>query len=225
MNSYELTFYDQLLKFQLFQGLSRTELLQMTGSTKFGFTKLAPAKTLLRDGDECRQLFFLVGGSIRLTTQSDDRAYAVTEQLNAPWLLQPETLFGAQPRYTCTVVTATEAHFISLSKDEVLRLLDEFFIFRLNLLNLLATQSQRSSRRPWRRASASLRERVVRFMLDHSVYPAGHKEIRILMTRLALEVGDSRLDVSRVLNQMQAESLVELHRGRIVVPSLERLFM
>ena len=36
---------------------------------------------------------------------------------------------------------------------------------------------------------------------------------------------DSRLNVSRVLNQLQREGLVELHRGRVVIPQLERLLM
>jgi DNA-binding GntR family transcriptional regulator len=45
------------------------------------------------------------------------------------------------------------------------------------------------------------------------------------MERLAVEVNDSRLDVSRALNDMQRRGLLELHRGRIVIPSLERLFM
>ena len=43
------------------------------------------------------------------------------------------------------------------------------------------------------------------------------------MQRLADELGDSRLDVSRMLNQLQAESWLQLHRGRIEIPSLEKL--
>ena len=34
-----LQLYDHLLRFQFFQGLSRSELLQMAGNTKFGFLK------------------------------------------------------------------------------------------------------------------------------------------------------------------------------------------
>jgi len=49
--------------------------------------------------------------------------------------------------------------------------------------------------------------------------------VQILMTRLAMEVNDSRLNVSRALNAMQQRGLLRLHRGRIEVPSLERLLM
>jgi hypothetical protein len=45
------------------------------------------------------------------------------------------------------------------------------------------------------------------------------------MNQLAQEVGDSRLDVSRVLNAMQTEGLLRLRRSIIEIPSLERLLM
>ena len=225
MGSLSLSFYDKLLQFHLFQGLSRAELLQMAGNTKFGFLKLAPRKPVVREGDLCQELRFLVSGRLQITTESDDHSYAVVEPVSAPWLLQPEALFGASPRYSASVVTLSEAHFITVSKDEVLRLLDDFFIFRLNLLNYLATQTQRRVRHAWRRAPRSLRERIIIFFLDHSVYPAGHKEFRILMTQLAQQLGCSRLDVSRALNALQREGFLLLRRGRIEVPSLERLLM
>ena len=221
----DLRLYDSLQPFPLFQGLSRTELLQLAGQTKFGFQKLAVGKTVVREGDACNQLLFLVSGSLSVSTVSDDRHYTVIEYLSAPWLLQPEGIFGAHPQYISTVVTLSESHFITLSKDEVLRLLDDFLIIRLNLLNLLATQSQRRGHWPWRKAPADLRQRIVRFFLDHSVYPAGSKTFHILMNQLAQEVNDSRLDVSRVLNAMQTEGLLRLRRGIIEIPSLERLLM
>lgn len=217
--------YDHLLQFPLFQGLSRAELLQLAGQTKFGFLKLAAGQTLVHEGDVSSQLYFLIDGQLTLSTVGDARRYTVVESLAAPWLLQPEALFGANPRYTSTVVTVDEAHLFTLSKDEVMRLLDDFLIIRLNFLNMMATQSQRRAHQPWRRTPETLRQRIVRFFLDHCIYPAGSKTFLLLMTQLALEVGDSRLDVSRVLNAMQAEGLLRLHRGRIEIPFLERLLM
>ena len=215
--------YDHLLQFSLFQGLSRSELLLMAGNTKFGFLKLPAGKTVVSDGSLCTQLFFLIDGSLTLTTSSDDHGYSVTERLSAPWLLQPEALFGLSPRYSCTATADTGTHFITLSKDEVLRLLDDFLIIRLNLLNLLALLAQRRRQLQWRSAPQSLRERFVRFLAARSAYPAGPKQLHILMTRLAQELGCNRLSVSQMLNQLQDDALLQLHRGRIDVPSLERL--
>lgn len=220
-----MQFYDQLLQFPLFQGLSHNELLQMAGQTKFGFQKLAEGKNVIREDEPCHHLLFLTKGQLTITHHSDDHAYSVVEQVHAPWLLQPEVLFGTLTRYTLTAQAATAVHLMTLSKDEVLRLMSDFLIIHLNMLNMLSAQVQRRSHLPWRRAPQDLHERIIRFLLDHCLYPAGPKEFRILMQRLADEVGDSRLDVSRELNKMQAAGLIALHRGRIEIPSIERLLM
>ena len=218
-------FYEQLLQFSLFKGLSRAELLQMAGNTRFGFQKIPAGKVVVQEGQMCHQLYFLVKGTLEIERSSDDHSYSMTEQLQAPWQFQPESLFGLSLRFTMTVRTSTDCHFILLSKDEVLRLFDELFIFRLNFLNQLALQSQQYGHRIWRCAPQHLSDRLARFFIDHAVYPAGRKELHILMRQLAVEVNDSRLNVSNALNAMRQKGLVELYRSRIVIPLLERLFM
>ena len=107
----------------------------------------------------------------------------------------------------------------------MVRLSEDFLVFRLNLMNHLATQTQKLIQSQWRRNPLSLRERIVRFLFHHTLYPAGPKTFHILMERLAEEVNDSRLNVSRTLNRMQETGVLELHRGRIEIPQLERLLM
>ena len=66
---------------------------------------------------------------------------------------------------------------------------------------------------------------IVRFFFSHCLYPAGAKTFYILMTQMGQELNDSRLDISRALNQMQEDGLLTLHRGRIEIPMLEQLLM
>ena len=220
-----LQIYDKLLQFPLFQGMSRDDLELVAGHTRLGFMKAAPGKTVISAGDACSHLYFLVSGSLRVETTANDGGYKVEEQMSAPYILQSEAIFGYRQSFTHTFVADQAASLISIDKDEVLRLSEDFLVFRLNLLNLFATHAQKLSRLFWRQPPQSLGERVVRFFAQHCVYPAGPKMFHILMNRLALEVNDSRLDVSRVLNQLQHEGKVVLHRGRVEIPQLERLLM
>ena len=43
------------------------------------------------------------------------------------------------------------------------------------------------------------------------------------MERLAEELNDSRLHISETLNAMATRGLIELSRGKINIPSIERL--
>ena len=220
-----LQIYDRLLQFPLFQGMSRDDLEIVAGHTRFGFMKVAAGRQVISAGDPCTHLYFLINGTLKIETFSDDSRYSVVEQMSSPYILQQESIFGYYQRYTHNFYALTDANFLTLDKEEVVRLSEDFLVFRLNLMNHLATQTQKLIQAQWRRNPLSLRERIVRFLFQHTLYPAGPKTFHILMERLAEEVCDSRLNVSRTLNRMQAAGIIELHRGRIEIPQLERLLM
>ncbi len=221
----QLRLYDQLLLFPLFLGMSRADLLQLVGHTRFDFRKFDAGQVVVNEGDTCSNLYFLIQGKILLSHFSDDRSYRVEETLSSPWMIEPEQLFGLSTRYTMRVCAETPCHFILLSKEEVLRLLDSFLTLRLNYLNFLSTTIQQRTHRFWRRTPRSLEGRIIQFLIDHCVYPAGPKTFYMLMRQLADSLNDSRLNVSKALNDMQEKGLLQLHRGRILIPSLEQLFV
>lgn len=220
-----LQIYDKLLQFALFQGMSRDDLELVAGHTRFGFSKVQQGKIVAKEGDSCTHLLFLINGELRVETCPDNHGYTVVEQMQAPYMLQAEAIFGYNQRFTHTFVAQTDTSFITIDKEEVVRLSEDFLVFRLNLLNIFATQTQKLAHQPWRPCPASLRERLVRFFVQHCAYPAGPKTFYILMNQLAEELNDSRLNISRALNEMQRDGWLQLNRGRIEIPSLEQLIM
>ena len=217
--------YDQLLRFSLFQGMSHADLMEVVTHTKLGFNKLPNGKNIAKEGEICTHLTFLTHGSLQCETVSDDGSCKVVESIKAPYIIQPDRLFGLSQRYSSTFKTSSPCNFITIDKQEVFLLLETQLVFRLNLLNILATENQRLHRRAWRTAPKSLRERLVRYFFSRCLYPAGPKTFYVLMKQIADDLNDSRLDISRALNDMQRDQQLTLHRGRIEIPSLERLLM
>ena len=209
-----LRIYDQLLQFPLFQGMSRDDLEIIAGHIRFGFVKLSAGKPIIRIGEACTQLCFLINGTVKVEPYGDEHRYMVVEQVSAPDILQPEAIFGYYQSYTHNFTALTDVNLLTIAKEEVLRLLEDFLVFRLNMVNQFATQTQKQIHQIWRRSPLTLRDRLIRFLTFY-----------VLMERLAEELNDSRLNVSRVLNRLQNEGLLELHRGRIEIPQLERLLM
>ncbi len=220
-----LHLYDKLLQFTLFQGMSHADLMEVVTHTKIGFHKHPKGKRLIVAGDPCDRLVFLINGSLQTEHVADNHAYRVIERLSAPFLLEPACLFGIHQRYTCTYTTLTNVNFITIDKQEVMLLLETQLVFRLNMLNQMATETQRLLHQPWRTCPKTLRERIILFFFAHCQYPAGAKTFFILMQQLADLLNDSRLDISVALNELQADGLLTLHRGRIEVPMIERLLM
>lgn len=218
-----LQLYDKLIELPLFIGISTDELSDIVGQTKFGFHKLAVDRPLVSTDDKCTQLFFLMSGTLRVVSYADNYRYRIEEELSAPAVIQPEHLFGLQQRYTKDFIAHTDCSLLSLDKAEVLRLLDSYLIFRLNLLNSISMQAQRMSRIPWKQQSSDIRQQFVNFLRLRCLTQAGCKVLRIRMEELAKELHQSRLNVSRMLNALQNEGLLTMSRGIIIVPQLETL--
>lgn len=215
--------FDHLLQLPLFMGMARDDLQQIVAHTKFDFFKRPANANVIADGDRCDAVIIMTHGIISTEKWSDDRGYSVSETLKAPSILQLEHLFGLNQRYSASFTTLSPCNFMSISKQEVMFLFEQFDVFRINYLNILAAKAQKAQSRIWHPALTDDRNRIIHFFLSHCQHPAGPKEFSILMTRLASEINASRLDVSRVLNKMRQEGLIELHRGRIVIPELRQL--
>ena len=156
-------------------------------------------------------------------TYAQNHSYHVTEILRPPYSLQPESLFGLWQHFTQDVFTADSTELISIDKAEVRKLADQYLVFRLNLLNLLATRIQKLQRQTWWSQTLSTRQRIIQFIRQHISYPAGEKSIKITMQQLADEIHKSRLNVSRELNKMQQEEIISISRGVINIPAIELL--
>ena len=218
-----MTIYERMLSLPLFQGMNKDDLTHLAGHTKFDFCRVEAGKVLVKDGEACTFLCFLMKGMLRVSSEADDHSFMLVEELKAPAILQPERIFGLYQRFSHTFTTTTPCNCLFIQKSDVVRIAEENAIFRINLLNMISTQSQRLCRNLWHQQPDSLQERIVRFIESRSLYPAGHKSLHIKMTRLAHELNDSRLDISRALNAMQDAGLLALHRGCIEIPALERL--
>ena len=214
---------ERLLELPLFQGMSKGDIEEVVSSTKFVHRSYAKGKTIINEDDTCDSLYFLIKGTISATSYADDNGYSITETFTAPEIVQPERIFGLTQRYTCTIKSLTDCTFISLGKMETLTLADRYEIFRLNLLNMICTKSQRLTRFPWRTQPKDIRHKIARFVETRCLKPAGEKTVHIKMERLSDEINESRLNVSRELNTMNNEKIIALRRGEIQIFALEKI--
>lgn len=215
--------YDSLLVLPLFLGMNRSDLQAAAGSTRFDFKKIESGETIVCEGDVCQRLYFLINGETIVITEADDHGYRIEEDIMAPEIFQPERLFGLTQRFTHTYVAKTNCSLMSISKQELANLSDNFEIFRINLLNMISTQTQKNNRHKFRVPPKNLPERIIRFFESHCIRPAGEKTFYIKMARLAEELNTKRIYISQALHELQSHSLVNLSRGKIEIPALEKL--
>lgn len=215
--------YDSLQSSPLFQGLTSDNLLQIIGQTKFTFLKIAAGDIIKKEGEQCNRLALVVNGQAKSIAYADDHGYSIEENVAAPYTLQPECMFGLQLHYTRTFIATTTCDIVEIDKDDLMRISDEFIIFRMNLVNYISALSQKTTRKLWHPIPADAHDRIVHFIKTHCSSPTGPKTMRIKMTRLAQETGLGRRAVSEILNTMQDENLLTFSRGIIEINHIEAL--
>lgn len=221
MPSFQLS--EQLLCTPLFQGISKSDLQEIVGKTKFGFSKFDKARVIVKAGQPCKELLFLLNGDIEIITPSNDESYIVTEYLPAPLQLQPERLFGLHQTHSSTVKTFSPCNIMSLSKTEVINLYNNYEVFRINLLNILSTSIHKADMHTWASVPHRLEERIKLFLVNHCNHLYGKKVFKMKMTDLAQHLNDSRINVSIELNKLEEQGLIILSRGAITIPEIGKL--
>lgn len=219
----ESTAFDTLLELPLFQGLGKSDLTQIMETVQLESVRYEPGRYIVRQDSPCNSLIFLLKGTLTQHTLSDNRNYAFQERVVAPSVLQPEALYGLQPRYTHSYITQSETRLITVPKAAVNQVFMTYEVFRLNFINLLSTLVHRGQRPLWGDTSGNVEQRIIRFIRRHAQYPAGEKILNITMENLAGQLNETRINISKALNRMEQQNLVLLRRKEIVVPALEKL--
>lgn len=217
------TMFDTLLQLPLFQGLAQEDFTNILGKVKLDFTKHKAGEVIVKAGDTCSQLIFVLKGEVSSYTSSADASYSFTEYYQAPYVIEPQSLFGMNTSYVSTHTAQTETHTVSISKAFAMSELFRYDIFRLNYMNIISNRAQSLNNRLWAKTADNLEKRIGNFILTHTERLSGRKILKIKMEELAQVVNDTRMGVSRALNSMQEKGLLELRRGEIMIPDAEKL--
>lgn len=215
--------YDTLLQLPLFQGLAKNDFTSILDKVKIHFLKRKAGDTVALGGEDCRELVFLLNGSLVSKTSDRDELYTFYEAINAPFLIEPYSLFGWSTKYVSTYTALTACNLVTIEKAYLLSELNNYEIIRLNYLNILSNRAQNLHDRLWTNLPESLHDRIVEFILLHSYVPGGEKRLKIKMDDLAKLLSSTRIRVSKALNDMQDKHWLTLHRGEIRIPDISLL--
>ena len=75
----------------------------------------------------------------------------------------------------------------------------------------------------WHSHIGNTEEKILNFLVLRSMKPEGKKILKIKMEDLASLIDETRINVSKVLNDLQEQGLVQLSRKAISIPALEKL--
>lgn len=215
--------YENLLRLPYFQGMSKDEITSILDKVAFDFQKLADGETICELGERCDKFVILTNGEAMSRVDAPDGTYSLTEDICAPYAIEPYSLFGQDTTFKRQYTAKGECTILVIDKQYLFSEFTKYEIFTINLLNLISRRAQMQSYTIWNYTPRSIKGRIVQFIGMRCNSINGRKSVQIKMERLASILCETRLNVSKALNELQDAGYIELHRKEIVVPSLRRL--
>ena len=138
------TRYALLTRLPLLQGISSTDLLSWEDALRLDLDEFPASKLpIIRQGDNCTQLIYLVEGELHREHRSSDNLYIMSSSLKAPAIIEADRLFGLCPSYEYSYWAKTDVKMLGIRKSLLGSHLMKSEVFRLNLLNTLSAIAQK----------------------------------------------------------------------------------
>lgn len=215
--------YDTLLSLPLFQGMSQTDFNSLLQKIRLDFIRHEDGDVIIEKGNRCGSLAFLINGTVESSRSGMDGNFTFSELIEAPFLIEPYSMFGRAGSYQRTYTAIGSCSFLMVDKQYIYTELGKYNICRMNLLNILSGRVQQLDSHIWSLDGMSLRERIIRFIKGLSDIQSGQKRLAIKMNDLATLMDATRLNVSRELNALEKDGIISLRRKEIFIPALENL--
>ncbi len=215
--------YENLLRLPYFQGMSKDEITAILDKVTIEFFNHSDGETICSRGDECDKFIIVTKGEVSASVTAPDGSYSLTEDIQAPLAVEPYSLFGHDTTYKRSYTAKGNCTTLVIDKRYLFSEFTKYQIFTINLLNLISRRAQMQSYAIWNYTPTSIKGRIAQFIGMRCNDINGTKRVQIKMERLASILCETRLNISKALNELQDEGYIELHRKEIIVPSLKRL--
>lgn len=206
--------YLRVTALPLLQGISAEDILHMQERGALRIVSIEPEEgDIIQHGQHCRTLTMLMEGTLSCATKGED--WTLVEEIHAPAIIEEEAMWSLSQTYNHTYCPKSEGHLLVIDRRHMMQTMLHNDIFRINLLTRMSTRLERNYHNNHLPPPDSIAQKIERFVKDISCTTTWPKRMRIKMTTLATIMGETRLQVSKALRQMEADGQVSLSREQI----------
>lgn len=209
--------YEMISSLSLFSGATKERIIELSGKTKFHFLKYLEGEQLIKAGDKCTDLKFIISGKVRSTITSADGRFTVAQTLQSPNVIAPDYVFGRYTQYPCGVVAIEPTSIMQVDKMEYLKILNSDPIFLINYLNYLSRNAQKGVDGVLAVATGSLEERIAVWIICMTQAGATDVELICRQRDLYSLFGVQRSSLISVLDDMKRRGLIDYEQNKIMV--------
>lgn len=215
--------FQRLQELPLFQGLNMTDMNEIVSKVRMDFQQFSEEETLALQGAHCRQLIFVLKGSVRVEYVDAENRFRFIEYLNPPLLIEPQNLFGMWQKYKRSYLCETPCQTLTIERSQFLSIMMNFPIVKANMLNHICNLLQHSQKNLENISHKDADIKFRQFVRNMSLTPLGKKHLYSTMETLSDIFCETRLNVSKVLKNLKEQELITQERKAYTILDITKL--
>jgi CRP/FNR family transcriptional regulator, cyclic AMP receptor protein len=217
---------DDLKSLPFFSLLKDQEKSQLLLSSEF--LNINHGKIFSR-GDECRSIYFVVAGSVKLFFSQTEEKQHISTILHKGQLFGECSLFGKNNHLFDVEPIEDKTKILVVSADCIKSLMKTNFDFNLKIMELIGQKIERNEERLFSFAMKDARQRILGFLKDNVESNGKQIGLEMLIKHgltqqdIANFTGTSRQTVTTVLNDLKSRNKIHLRRKSILIRDIASL--
>lgn len=219
-----IDFVDVLQHIDLFKGLTLKDIDELIKKDSYNIKEYKKEAVIFFQNEKCMTLDVVIKGVVSIEGIDEKGNYITISDFNAGDVIGENLLFCRKNFYPMTIIAKTDVTIIHLKKDLIMNLCQSNATFLVNFLQSLSDKTLILADRIRTLSFKSLRKSVRDFLIYES-YAKKSDKVKLVVSKktLAEKFGVQRTSLSRELNKMRDEGLIEFDAYSITILDKEAL--
>lgn len=219
----ELTMFDTMLQLPLFQGLTIQEFTDAMSCVRLDFVNYERGDEIAIQNEPCKKVICVINGDLQSEYSHSQSLFKITETLPKIGIIEPYNLYGMTQRYSRSYSFMTDGNILSINKESFVRHLLDKDIIKINMMNICCNRYHKTLNLLCNTPDNNVSQKIIKFLLSYSSVDKGEKTVSIYMNDFANLLHETRLNVSKALNDMHDKGLIVIKRGGFYIPDFKKL--
>lgn len=216
-------FISLLKSTDLFKNLSEDELRNLFDSN-YKIKEYEKNSIIYLQNEKCESLDVILEGTVTIQKIDYDGKVLTIKNFITGDVLGENLLFSVNNNYPMTIIAKDDTILLHIKKDIVLNLCQTNKYFLLNFLQSLSNKTLILTDKIKSLSLKTIRQCIVEFLI-FEYYSQDNTKIKLSMSKkdLAEKIGVQRSSLSRELNKMRKEGLIDFTSKYITINNIEIL--
>lgn len=194
----------------LLNALPATLMEDWIHSGKITLQRFQPGQIIHLDGDLCRGMEIILSGRVSVERIDESGNLMIINQFGPDDMIGGNLVFSRNPRYPMTIIAKSPSTLVVLEKSLIFELCSRYPEFLEQFLSAISDNAMMLGDKIKHYIQRSLRESLTSYLKNMAMIQGSNRiQLPVTKKELAEQIGVQRTSLSRELQKMKQEGLVE----------------